>query len=169
MKKLCTLLALAVSSIAFAAAPPFDRVLDMHFNQPKTVLAYWPREYAQNVAFPQTGGVNNSGALEITPGSKNGSFYLSYPGWMYSGFRSTVPGVLTMSFDSKLVSGTASPISIYCALNKHKGRNGSNGTVRFDAPPPGSEFSRFTKQIFIPADTYCSISVSEMIKITLST
>lgn len=154
MKKLCTLLALAVSSIAFAAAPPFDRVLDMHFNQPKTVLAYWPREYAKNVAFPQTGGVNNSGALEITPGSKNGSFYLSYPGWMYSGFRSTVPGVLTMSFDSKLVSGTASPISIYCALNKHKGRNGSNGSVRFDAPPPGSEFSRFTKQIFIPADTY---------------
>ena len=120
-------------TLSHAAPPPFDRVLSMNFDAPKTTLSYWPRDYKSQISFVKDSGVNNSGAVVIAPDGKAGSFYISYPGWMYSGgLKTSAPGVLTVEFDYKaLGAGDTPSVQLTAAFNKPNGRNGSNTTVSF--------------------------------------
>ena len=142
-------------TLSHAAPPPFDRVLSMNFDKPKTTLSYWPRDYKSQISFVKDSGVNNSGAVVIAPDGKAGSFYISYPGWMYSGgLKTSAPGVLTVEFDYKaLGTGDTPSVQLTAAFNKPNGRNGSNGSMRIAIPRPSKEYTHHRQAITVPAGT----------------
>ena len=142
-------------TLSHAAPPPVDRVLNINFDGPKTTLAYWPRDYKSKISFVQGEGVNKSGAVIIAPNGKAGSFYIGYPGWMYTGgFKRPTPGVMTVEFDYKAVGpGTTPAMQLSVAFNKPKGRNGSNGTMRIAIPQPTAEYTHYRQAINVPANT----------------